>query len=151
MNDLYFQSLDNSLKQAGIHYPSLIIDKQRLDQNIDHLLQVINQGYQLRIVAKSLPSVPMLRYIMRRTGSNRLMSFHLPFLIHLIQEIPEADILLGKPMPIRAVKAFYDWKQTSLSSFNDSQQLQWLVDSLERLQEYQDFCPTPADHHANQP
>lgn len=140
MNDLYFQSLDNSLKQAGIHYPSLIIDKQRLDQNIDHLLQVTNQGYQLRIVAKSLPSVPMLRYIMRRTGTNRLMSFHLPFLIHLIQEIPEADVLLGKPMPISAVKAFYDWKQTSLNSFNDSQQLQWLVDSLERLQEYQDFA-----------
>ncbi|WP_419810349.1 alanine racemase [Bacterioplanoides sp.] len=140
MNELYFQALNSSLKQAGIHYPSLIIDKQRLDQNIDHLLQIINQGYHYRIVAKSLPSIPLIRYIMRRTGSNRLMSFHLPFLIGLIQQIPEADILLGKPMPISAVQAFYHWKQNTLSSFDDRQQLQWLVDSFERLQEYQDFA-----------
>jgi len=146
MNDLYYQELTQSLKQAGVCRPTLLIDKQRLDRNIDHLLDVMNRGFQYRIVAKSLPSVPLLRYIMRRTGSNRLMSFHVPFLIHLIQHIPEADVLLGKPMPISALQHFYRWHQNNLSDFNPASQLQWLVDSLERLQQYADF----AEQH-NQP
>jgi len=140
MNDLYYQELTQSLKQAGVCRPTLLIDKQRLDRNIDHLLDVMNRGFQYRIVAKSLPSVPLLRYIMRRTGSNRLMSFHVPFLIHLVQHIPEADVLLGKPMPISALQHFYRWHQNSLSDFNPASQLQWLVDSLERLQQYADFA-----------
>ena len=140
MSDLYFQDMTNTLQQAGISHPTLVIDKQRLDRNIDHLLEAINRGFSYRIVAKSLPSIPLLQYIMRRTGSNRLMSFHVPFLIHVVEHIPQADILMGKPMPMAAVRHFYQWLGQNQSTFKAANQLQWLVDSKERLLEYRDFA-----------
>lgn len=146
MNDLYFRQLTDALQHAGIARPTLLVDKQRLDRNIDHLLSAIQPHYQYRIVAKSLPSVAMLRYIMNRAGTHRLMSFHLPFVMHVIQQIPEADILLGKPMPVSAVRCFYDWQAHNVSDFHPDQQLQWLVDSLERLQQYRDYAEQQQQH-----
>ena len=75
---------------------------------------------------------------MQRSGSNRLMSFHLPFLLHVAEHLPQADILLGKPMPVASARQFYQWHQSLAdSSFAPEKQLHWLVDSLERLQQYQ--------------
>ncbi|WP_419536485.1 alanine racemase [Endozoicomonas sp.] len=139
-HDRYFEDLGLSLKKAGLCTPVLVIDKQRLDHNIGQLREVINRGFEYRIVAKSLPSIPLLRYIMERTGTRRLMSFHVPFLIHLIEHIPESDVLLGKPMPVSAVRYFYDWHQQHPCEFQPESQLQWLVDSLPRLQEYHAFA-----------
>jgi D-serine deaminase-like pyridoxal phosphate-dependent protein len=134
----YFHQLSRALVQAEVHQPVLIVDKQRLDTNLDHLLSVIQMGFDYRIVAKSLPSIPLLNYIMEKSGSNRLMSFHLPFLFHVVKHLPHADILLGKPMTVAAARQFYQWHQTlDGSAFNPAKQLHWLVDSLERLQQYQ--------------
>jgi len=134
----YFHQLSRALVQAGINQPVLIVDKQRLDKNLDHLLHTIQTGFDYRIVAKSLPSIPLLSYIMKKSGSNRLMSFHLPFLLHVVKNLPHADILLGKPMTVAAARQFYQWHQSlNGTSFNPKKQLHWLVDSLERLQQYQ--------------
>lgn len=133
----YFDSISNALAIAGRHYPTLVIDKERLDYNLNQLMQVIDQGFAYRIVAKSLPSIPMLRYIMQRTGTNRLMSFHLPFVCHVVKHIPQADILLGKPMPVAAARQFYQWfSQQPKSDFDPAVQLHWLVDSEARLKQY---------------
>lgn len=137
----YFSQISQALIQAGAHRPTLVVDKQRLDENLDALLSVIQTGFNYRIVAKSLPSVPLLKYIMERSGSNRLMSFHLPFLLHVVEHLPQADILLGKPMPVASARQFYQWHQSlDTSKFIPKKQLHWLVDSLERLQQYQAFA-----------
>lgn len=137
----YFARMSQALNQAGAHKPTLVIDKQRLDTNLDALLAVIQTGFDYRIVAKSLPSAPLLKYIMQRSGSNRLMSFHMPFLQHVIEQLPQADILLGKPMPVASVRQFYQWLPSlDSTTFKPEQQLHWLVDSLERLQQYQDLA-----------
>ena len=137
----YFHSISQALKDAGAFRPTLVIDKARFDENLKHLMDVIQQGFDYRIVAKSLPSIPLLEYIMKRSGSNRLMSFHLPFLFHVVKHLPYADILLGKPMPVTAAQQFYNWHSTlGSSSFKPAEQLHWLVDSLERLQQYQDLA-----------
>jgi D-serine deaminase-like pyridoxal phosphate-dependent protein len=134
----YFHSISQALKDAGAFRPTLVVDKTRLDENLDHLLAVMQQGFEYRIVAKSLPSIPLLKYIMQRSGSNRLMSFHLPFLFHVAKHLPHADVLLGKPMPVAAARQFYQWHQSlDGSSFIPQKQLHWLVDSIERLQQYQ--------------
>ena len=91
----YFHQLSRALVQAGINQPVLIVDKQRLDKNIDHLLNTIQAGFDYRIVAKSLPSIPLLKYIMEKSGSNRLMSFHLPFLFHVVKNLPHSDIFVS--------------------------------------------------------
>ncbi|UZK03114.1 type III pyridoxal 5-phosphate-dependent enzyme [Venatoribacter cucullus] len=142
MTDLYFRTLTSALHDAGVCTPVMVIDRERLDHNIDHLIDVMNRGFDYRIVAKSLPSVPLLQYIMRRTGTTRLMCFHLPFLMHLIEHIPAADILLGKPMPVCAARHFYAWhgQQTSSMCFAPELQLQWLIDSPQRLQQYEQLA-----------
>lgn len=139
MTDMYFQNLSHALQQAGCCAPTLVIDKERLDRNIDQLINVLNRGFDYRIVAKSLPSVPLLQYIMRRTGTHRLMSFHLPFLMHLVEHLPAADILLGKPMPVAAARRFYQWHaaQTANVCFSPEMQLQWLIDNNDRLRQYE--------------
>ncbi|CCK76898.1 Hypothetical protein OLEAN_C27220 [Oleispira antarctica RB-8] len=134
----YFHNMSLALKDAGAFRPTLVIDKTRLNENLDHLSTVIQSGFDYRIVAKSLPSIPLLKYIMQRSGSNRLMSFHLPFLFHVVKHLPHADVLLGKPMSVAAARQFYQWHQSlDVSSFEPKQQLHWLVDSVERLQQYQ--------------
>lgn len=142
MESEYFKSLTCALENAKISTPTLVLDKDRLDRNIDHLIDVLNKGFDYRLVTKSLPSIPLLQYIMRRTGSQRLMCFHLPFLLQVVNQIPSADILMGKPMPIRAVEHFYDWHKTQTSSmcFSPELQLQWLIDSPHRLQQYENFA-----------
>lgn len=142
MKELYFRALTDALHEAEICTPTLVLDKERLDRNIDHLIDVLNKGFDYRLVTKSLPSIPLLQYIMRRTGSQRLMCFHLPFLLEVVNHIPSADILMGKPLPVLALKHFYEWhaKQTSSMCFSPELQLQWLVDSRRRLEEYEQFA-----------
>lgn len=132
----YFANISQALADNKCLQPTLVIDKTRLDHNLELFKKVIEQGYDYRIVAKSLPSVPFLRYLMQATNSNRLMTFHLPFLKHLCLEIPQADILLGKPMPVLAAENFYQWLEQKESSFIPAQQLHWLIDSYARAEQY---------------
>lgn len=137
-HSVYFASLQDTLRQAGLMRPCAVIDLDRLDHNIDVSTRALAKaGKQLRIVEKSLPSPELLSYIRERSGSKRLMSFHLPFLIADTQNMPDADILLGKPMPVAAAAEFY---AAVRGPFKAEQQLQWLIDTPERLKQYQELA-----------
>lgn len=130
----YFRSLNDELKAHGPMRPVMLIDLDRLDHNIDVVMQSVQRGGKhLRLVEKSLPSPGLLAYIAKRAGTARLMSFHQPFLNHDAQVFPEADILMGKPLPVRSAELFY---QTHKGPFDPARQLQWLLDTPERLQHY---------------
>ena len=130
----YFRALNAELKAHGPMRPVMLIDLDRLDHNIDVVTQSVQRGgKQLRLVEKSLPSPGLLAYIAKRAGTQRLMSFHQPFLNHDAQVFPEADILIGKPLPVRSAQLFY---QAHQGTFDPSRQLQWLLDTPERLQQY---------------
>lgn len=130
----YFRSLNAELKAHGPMRPVMLIDLDRLDHNIDVVMQSVARGAKhLRLVEKSLPSPKLLAYIARRAGTQRLMSFHQPFLNHDAQVFPQADILLGKPLPVRSAALFY---QQHTGPFDPARQLQWLLDTPERLQQY---------------
>jgi D-serine deaminase-like pyridoxal phosphate-dependent protein len=68
------------------------------------------------------------------------MVFHQPFLTHIAQAYPKSDVLMGKPLPVQAAKAFYLHLQSqsldSQNHFEPKTQLQWLIDSEERLKQY---------------
>ncbi|WP_438868149.1 DSD1 family PLP-dependent enzyme [Pseudomonas sp. L1(2025)] len=130
----YFRSLNHELKAHGPMRPVMLIDLDCLDHNIDVVMQSVQRGGKhLRLVEKSLPSPGLLAYIAKRAGTARLMSFHQPFLNHDAQVFPEADILMGKPLPVRSAELFY---QTHKGPFDPARQLQWLLDTPERLQHY---------------
>ncbi|WP_176465264.1 DSD1 family PLP-dependent enzyme [Pseudomonas sp. Irchel s3b6] len=130
----YFRALNQELQRNGPMRPLLLIDLERLDHNIDVVMQSVKRGgKQLRLVEKSLPSPELLAYISQRAGTQRLMSFHQPFLNHDAQRFPGSDILLGKPLPVRSAELFY---RLHKGPFDPARQLQWLLDTPEHMQQY---------------
>lgn len=135
-----YQAICHALKAAEVSHPLLVIDKPRLLENIALLKQQC-KGRAIRIVAKSLPCPELLALVMQALNSNKLMSFHLPFLMQLVSTFPDSDILMGKPMTVTALGHFYRWHEhLANNSFEPNKQLQWLVDSIDRLEAYQAFA-----------
>ena len=132
----YFQRLNDALSLNGPYKPVLLVDLNRLDKNLETLKSTISKNINYRIVAKSLPSPELLDYVMSAMSTNRLMLFHLPFLQYVANNFHDSDVLLGKPMPVRAVELFYQ-KHVVDNGFEPSEQLQWLIDTPERLHQYQ--------------
>lgn len=133
----YFQILNHTLQNYKRAIPCLLIDLTLLDKNIDTLKQAIPNAMDFRIVVKSLPSVELIDYIMERANTRKLMVFHQPFLTDLSTRCDEqVDILLGKPMPIKTATYYYNHLPPNDLDFNPYQQIQWLVDTTERIEQY---------------
>ena len=130
----YFRALGSALDQASLAKPTLVVDRNTLLANIHTLKTHIGERYNYRIVAKSLPSLPLLATVMEASGSNRLMLFHQPFINQVAAQFPEADVLLGKPMPVTAAANFY--RQFQGGGFVPGRQLRWLLDTPERVAQY---------------
>lgn len=137
----YFSELNSMLRSNNIDSPVLIIDLDRLDRNIDRVVASVAKGSSIatatnktyRIVTKSIPSPELVDYVSRRAKTKALMVFHRPFLQALVKINPDADILMGKPMPISACATFY---QEHNGAFLPEKQLQWLIDTPQRLTQY---------------
>ncbi|WP_217351626.1 alanine racemase [Ruegeria sp. HKCCD8929] len=128
----YFTELQSALHRAGIATPTLVIDKARLDANIDALMASLPPGMGYRIVTKSLPAQRLIRHIATRTGTDRLMTFNLPMLIGQSRTEPQADQLLGKPLPVAAARQYLSEVRNPQAVAN----VQWLIDTPERLAQY---------------
>lgn len=132
----YFERLTQSLQAQNRALPTLLIDLDKLDQNIAAVLANFPKQKGLRWVVKSLPSPELLHYIMKRSQTERLMVFHQPFLTALVPLLSEtADVLLGKPMPVTTAEYFYT-NLPETATFNAVSQVQWLIDTEERLIAY---------------
>jgi len=134
----YFAQLSNALRAAGIATPTMVIDRARLHANARQVLRNKNRSLTLRLVAKSLPCLPLLDALMESTHTRRLMVFNLPYLQQLAAQRGDVDILLGKPLPAAAAAEFY--RSFNGGDFQPAQQLQWLVDTPQRLAQYRDLA-----------
>lgn len=134
-HNLRFQQLATTLDRAGIARPVIVIDRETAKQNLKTLLSRVRPDYQFRIVAKSLPSMPLLAWLMKEAKTDRLMLFHEPFLRIASEAFPDSDILMGKPQPVAAARAFYQQRHPA-SNFRPEKQLQWLIDRKKRLEQY---------------
>ena len=130
----YFARLNELLKRDGPGHPVMVIDIDRMNHNVDVVARSVGPKKTYRVVVKSLPSVPLLRGVMERARTDSLMVFHQPFLNEIAENFPQADILLGKPMPISAAKTFY--KKLGNTPFDPAGQIQWLIDTQQRLEQY---------------
>jgi D-serine deaminase-like pyridoxal phosphate-dependent protein len=134
----YFLGLQQALTEAGIATPTLLIDKTRLNANIDTLVSQLPEGMAYRIVAKSLPSLDLIGHIRKRSGSNRLMTFNQPMLSTLTRTMPDADQLVGKPLPVAAARNYFN--DLAAEDAPAARQIQWLVDTPERLRQYEELA-----------
>lgn len=133
----YFRHLNQLLKKHERAIPCLVIDQHKLNRNISTLKNNWSSNIKLRIVVKSLPCVELIQHVMRETNSKDLMVFHQPFLTDLASRLDnKADILLGKPMPIKTVEYFYNHLPGKHINFDAFQQIQWLVDTDDRIKQY---------------
>jgi D-serine deaminase-like pyridoxal phosphate-dependent protein len=126
----YFASLNEELRRSGPGKPVLLLDLDALDANIDAVRRAAQ--VPVRVVAKSLPSLPLLRYVLERLGTDRLMVFDDSVEL-LAAELPGTDLLLGKPLPVRAAEAFYAALRARGAA---GSRVRWLIDSAERLAQY---------------
>jgi D-serine deaminase-like pyridoxal phosphate-dependent protein len=136
-HDAYFQTLSAALREHGLARPTLLVDLDRLDHNIGEVAAGVSPR-QYRIVAKSLPSAPLLAHIMDKAQTKRLMVFHEPFLTAAARSHPESDLLVGKPLPVAAADQCY--RRLDPGAFDASRQLQWLIDTPERLRQYRELA-----------
>ncbi|UTD15712.1 DSD1 family PLP-dependent enzyme [Tenacibaculum mesophilum] len=135
--DAYFKILNKELKNYQRAIPCLLVDLDILDENITEVISNFRKDASLRVVIKSLPSVQLIEYILEKTHSSKLMVFHQPFLTDLVARLGDkADILLGKPMPIKTAEYFYNNLPQEYNGFNPFTQIQWLVDTKKRIEEY---------------
>ena len=129
----YFLKMNHMLQDAGIGRPCIVLDLNRVDHNIARVRHHLPSSIKYRVVTKSLPSTKLIRYVLDKTGSRRLMAFHQPYLEIFSQQFGEMDILLGKPMLAAAVEEFYQ-KTPREKHHGVSEKIQWLVDTEKRLQ-----------------
>jgi D-serine deaminase-like pyridoxal phosphate-dependent protein len=132
MHDPYFTGLSAALKRAGLMHPVLVIDRARLSQNIAAIRSRVDAGkLPLRVVAKSLPSPGLLAAVMAGMSTQRLMVFSAEMLLQLLPFHPDADYLLGKPLPASEFARVLDTASPGAVA-----RTQWLIDTPERLAAY---------------
>lgn len=136
----YFSGLNQELKKHGPYKPAMLIDLDRLDHNIRSVTSAVKTPKKFRIVAKSLPSVGLIKYVMEQANTNRVMVFHHPFMNLLAREAPNVDMLLGKALPVESARFFYlEYLKSPANgsrTFQATSQLQWLIDTPKRLVKY---------------
>lgn len=132
-HNAYFLAVSQALAKAGLAQPTLIIDQQALDHNIQQVKQATAvHKLPVRLVVKSLPSLDLLNYLSQQLNSQRFMVFNLPMLTTVTQAYPQGDFLLGKPLTALAVQ---EWLRVE-SNRTALPHIQWLIDSPQRLSEY---------------
>ncbi len=140
-HDAYFTQLSQALHAAGIGSPTLIWDKARSEHNLRSIAEQVGTNKHLRIVAKSLPCLNLLEHTAQAWHTQRLMVFNYPMLLTLAHAMPQADVLLGKPLsPLELPNFFSRLSQTQAAQFQAERQIQWLVDTPETLQAYLQFA-----------
>jgi D-serine deaminase-like pyridoxal phosphate-dependent protein len=129
----YFAALSAALKRAGIAQPAMVIDREKLKQNVEAARATLfNTQLALRVVVKSLPATQLIDFIAAHLHTDRYMVFNGSMLAEMSRRQPQADLLLGKPLPVKAAEQFY----LSLNSGASMTEPQWLIDTLDRLQQY---------------
>ncbi len=130
-HNAYFQQLSRALADANIAHPTLVVDRARLLANADAAAATLApSGLPLRLVVKSLPAFALLDPLAARLNTNRYMVFNGAMLQQMIEQRPSADLLLGKPLPIREAAPFIGAGAAPAAS------PQWLIDTPERLAAY---------------
>lgn len=131
----YFMVMSDALRQVGIAHPVLVIDQRRLDQNISAARTALApRRLPLRVVVKSLPSLCLIDHVANGMKTNRFMVFN-GAMLETMAGRPDADLLLGKPLPVLQLAQFLDKVPPEAAA-----RVQWLVDTPERLRQYADVA-----------
>ena len=131
----YFQQIAADLDAAKVGSPVVLLDMDRADANIDAIASELVAPLSYRIVEKSLPSLDLLSYVSKRSGSDKLLVMHLPFLQPILDGLPDADILVGKAHLTAGVSAFFKGLPAGTDLDALTARVAFMADGPERLAE----------------
>jgi D-serine deaminase-like pyridoxal phosphate-dependent protein len=130
MNAAALKALSNALRSHGVDKPVVVVDLDLLDANCVVANRVADAGLARRLVAKSLPCLPLLDFIRERISTSGLMTFSEPMLQALLTAEPDTDNLIGKPLPVSMAARLLT------TNHDAARRVQWLIDTPARLGEY---------------
>jgi D-serine deaminase-like pyridoxal phosphate-dependent protein len=136
-HDARFLGVQAALREAGLFRPTLVIDRAGLAHNLAQLKARLPANKKFRVVAKSLPSLPLLQAVRDAMQTDRLMVFHQPHLNRVAAGMPDAQVLLGKPLPAGAAARFYAEHR---GAPEPAARIEWLVDTPRRIAEYRELA-----------
>ncbi len=136
MTAAYLQNLSSTLRDYGVDKPVTVVDLDRLDANCASAHGLVAPGLACRLVAKSLPCLPLLDHIRAQIPSSGLMTFSEPMLAALLQAEPDTDHLIGKPLPVSSAARILR------SCPSAAERVQWLIDTQEHLDAYLNLAET---------
>jgi D-serine deaminase-like pyridoxal phosphate-dependent protein len=131
-----FAAWARALREAGPGHPVMLLDLDRLEHNLARVRARWPAGKAVRIVAKSLPSPQLIDLVLAALGSERQMVFHAPLIVAGARARPTSELMLGKPMPVRAAARVLADLAGSGLGFDAERQLVWLIDTGARLAQY---------------
>jgi len=135
VHDAYFQGLSKALREAGVAQASLVIDLPRLRANLAAIGRHRETGMAMRAVLKSLPSLPLMDEVLRAWQTERVMVFNAAQLVQLLRARPQAQVLLGKPLPAAAAQQVLDALPAGVGT-GIGESIEWLIDTPARLAQY---------------
>jgi D-serine deaminase-like pyridoxal phosphate-dependent protein len=129
----YFEQVAVDLGAAGFGTPQVFIDMDRVDANIAEIVSKAGAD-RYRIVEKSLPSLDLLEYVQQKSGSQKFLVLHLPFLEGVLGRFPNADVLVGKSHVTDAIRSFFE-SQPKANWASIAKQVTFIADDAKRLGE----------------
>jgi D-serine deaminase-like pyridoxal phosphate-dependent protein len=136
----HWASIARVLRDEGPGHPVMVVDLDALDHNCDVIASRLPRGKALRLVAKSLPSLPLLEYVGRRMATSRHMVFHAPFIAPTLAANSEIEMLVGKPLPASAARAVLQTRSDEAWRRLVASRVIWLIDTHARLAQYTDVA-----------
>ena len=137
-----FATWNEELRTKAAGRESALVDLDAVDHNMKLVGDQLGSRIALRLVAKSLPSINLLEYMMLAACTNRVMAFSEGMTRDLLCRFgSDIDILLGRPASVEAAaRTFATLDERHPGDSNPASSVRWLVDTAERLAEYRDFA-----------
>lgn len=124
-----FLALSAALARAGLDRPALVLDQAALSANLTHLDAALPKGLARRVADKSLAAPDLMAAALAGLRTDRVMSFDLRLTARVLARFPQAQVLMGKPMPVSQAAVFR-------RDCAHADRVIWLIDSPARAADY---------------
>lgn len=116
-----------------------LVDLDAIDHNLRRVDQRLGSSVGLRLVAKSLPSIRLLEYMMVAACTNRIMAFSEGMARELLLRFgDQVDVLLGRPQTADAARRTFEALDfAGAGTPNPASRVRWLVDTESRLRSFE--------------
>jgi len=136
-----FVAWNAALRASAGGRESAFVDLDAVDHNLRLVGSQLGSKFALRLCDKSLPSLPLLEYMMLAAGTNRIMAFSEEMVRELlVRWESDVDILLGRPASVEALARTFATLDELGSEPNHAGTVRWLVDTPERMRQYAAFA-----------